>query len=176
MTFPSFVQCPSCGASVPTSTQTCPACGFPLAEILAQTSRNPETIRQLAEDLNQDLVKSATTAAETAFGVSCTLAALLIGLLLVVIYLAVSRALTVLFVAAFLGLLLAIMVAALLATRAKNATLEKTYRRVSAPRIEAYLQASGLSRREFCELAAREIGEGAPLLSYLKMDSMQEQS
>ena len=176
MAFAASIQCPNCGATVAAPMQTCPACGFPLAETLAQATRNPEAARQLAEELNQDLIKSATSASELAFSVSCTLAAILIGLLLIVVYFAISRAPTVVFVAAFLAVLLGVVVAALLATRAKNATLEQTFRRQAEPRIASYLHSSGYSREEFGELAAAELPHDAPLLTYMQMNPLQEQS
>jgi len=54
----------------------------------------------------------------------------------------------------------------MLATRAKNATVEKTYQRVSKPEIERFIRANGMSEEDFTNLAASVLPESAPLREF----------
>jgi hypothetical protein len=115
------------------------------------------------EDLNTYLVKSATSAAELAFSVGCTLGLIVILLLLVIVYFAITKTWTIVIVTGFIATLISVIISAMLATRAKNATVEKTYQRTTKPEIERLIKARGISEEQFSDLAASVLPGSAPL-------------
>lgn len=163
MTAQETFQCSNCGAPVQKHANTCPACGSPLPFPGRQIEELDQSTRQVVEDLNGYLVKSATSAAELAFGVGCTLGVLVIVLLLVIVYFAITKIWTIVIVTGFLAVLISVIISAMLATRAKNATVEKTYQRTTKPEIERFIKAHGMSEEEFSELSASVLPASAPL-------------
>jgi hypothetical protein len=140
------------------------------AEDLSQSDR------QVIEELNAYLVKSATSAAELAFGVGCTLGLIVIVLLLVIVYFAFTKIWTVVIVTGFIAVLISVIVSSMLATRAKNATVEKTYQRTTKPEIERFIRAKGMSEAEFSDLAASVLPASAPLREFWSQDHPAEWS
>jgi ABC-type siderophore export system fused ATPase/permease subunit len=128
------------------------------------------------EDLNTYLVKSAVSAAELAFSVGCTLGAIAILLLLIIVYFAISKIWTVVIVTGLIALLAGVIISSMLATRAKNATVEKTYLRVSKPEIERFIRANGMSEEDFTNLVASVLPESAPLRAFWERDHQPEWS
>lgn len=157
------LQCANCGAPIQKQASTCPACGSPLPTAGRQTEDLAQSARQEVEDLNTYLVKSATSAAELAFGVGCTLGVITILLLLVFVYIAITKTWTIVIVTGFIAILISVIISTMLATRAKNATVEKTYQRTTKPEIERMIRASGISEKQFSDLAASVLPESAPL-------------
>jgi len=176
MTAPASPQCPNCGAPVQKNTAVCPACGSPLISIERETADQAQSTRQVVEDLNAYLVKSAVSAAELAFSVGCTLGVIGILLLLIIVYFAITKTWTVVIVTGLIALLVGVIVSSMLATRAKNATVEKTYQRVSKPEIERFIRANGMSEEDFTNLAASVLPESAPLREFWNREHQPEWS
>ena len=170
MPVPETLQCPNCGAPIQKRTNACPACGSPLLSSDGQIEDLAQSARQVVEDLNTYLVKSATSAAELAFSVGCTLGVIAILLLLVIVYFAITKTWTVVIVTGFIAMLIGVIISAMLATRAKNATVEKTYQRTTRPEIERFIRANGMSEEEFTDLAASVLPESAPLREFWNQD------
>lgn len=176
MTTPASFQCPICGAPVQKNMAVCPACGSPLTSPGRETADQAQADRQVIEDMNAYLVQSAVSAAELAFSVGCTLGALGILILLVIVYFAISKTWTVVIVTGLIALLAGVGISSLLATRARNATVEKTYQRVSKPEIERFIRANGLSEADFTNLAAGILPESAPLREFWNREHQPEWS
>lgn len=176
MTAPASAQCPNCGAPVQKNTAVCLACGSPLISPGRETDDQAQSTRQMVEDLNTYLVKSAVSAAELAFSVGCTLGAIAILLLLIIVYFAISKIWTVVIVTGLIALLAGVIISSMLATRAKNATVEKTYLRVSKPEIERFIRANGMSEEDFTNLVASVLPESAPLRAFWERDHQPEWS
>jgi len=176
MTAHASPQCPNCGAPVQKNAATCPACGTPLISIGREKEDQAQSTRQVVEDLNAYLVKSAVSAAELAFSVGCTLGALVILVLVVIVYFASTKTWTVVIVTGLIALLVGVIVASMLALRAKNATIEKTYQRVTKPEIERFIRANGMSEKEFTDLATSVLPESAPLCEFWNREHQPEGS
>lgn len=174
MTAPEPLQCPICGAPVQKRANNCPACGSPLQLPEQQINEPDYSARQVVEEMNGYLVKSATSAAELAFGVGCTLGTLVIVLLLVIVYFAITKIWTIVIVTGFLAVLISVIISALLATRAKNATVYKTYQRTTKPEIERFIRANGMSEDQFSELEASVLPAGAPLREFWEQEHQAE--
>jgi len=147
-----------------------------LISIERETADQAQSTRQVVEDLNAYLVKSAVSAAELAFSVGCTLGVIGILLLLIIVYFAITKTWTVVIVTGLIALLVGVIVSSMLATRAKNATVEKTYQRVSKPEIERFIRANGMSEEDFTNLAASVLPESAPLREFWNREHQPEWS
>jgi hypothetical protein len=123
-------------------------------------------MRQAVEDMNAYLIKSAVSAAELAFSVGCTLGAIGVLLLVVIVYFAITKTWTVVIITGLVASLVGVAISSVLATRAKNATIEKTYQRVSKPEIERFIRANGLTEEDFTNLATSVLPESAPLREF----------
>jgi uncharacterized membrane protein len=141
-----------------------------------ETAEQAQSNRQVVEDLNAYLVKSATSAAELAFSVGCTLSVIILLILLVIVYFAITKTWTVVFVTGLIALLFGVFISSVLATRAKNATVEKTYQRVSKPEIERFIRANGMSEEDFTNLVASVLPESAPLREFWNREHQPEWS
>ena len=176
MTAPASPQCPNCGAPVQKNAAACLACGSPLISPGRETADQAQSTRQVVEDLNTYLIKSAVSAAELAFSVGCTLGAIGVLLLLVIVYFAITKTWTVVIVTGLIALLIGVIISSMLATRAKNATVEKTYQRVSKPEIERFIRANGMSEGDFTDLIASVLPESAPLREFWNREHQPEWS
>lgn len=176
MTAPASPQCPNCGAPVQKNAVVCPACGSPLISPGQEIGEQAQSTRQVVEDLNDYLVKSAVNAAELAFSVGCTLGAIGILLLLGIVYFAITKTWTVVIVTGLIALLVGVIISSSLATRAKNATVAKTYQRVSKPEIERFIRANGMNEGDFTNLLAGVLPESAPLREFWNREHQSEWS
>lgn len=176
MTIPASPQCPNCGAPVQKNTAACPACGSPLISPDQDAGEQDQSNRQIVEDMNAYLVKAAVSAAELAFSVGCTLGAIGVLLLVIIVYFAITKTWTVVIVTGLVALLIGVAISSILATRAKNATMEKTYQRVSKPEIERFIRANGLNEEDFTNLAASVLPESAPLREFWNLEHHPEWS
>jgi hypothetical protein len=79
-------------------------------------------------------------------------------------------------VTGLIALLAGVIISSMLATRAKNATVEKTYQRVSKPEIERFIRANGMSEEDFTNLVASVLPESAPLRAVWERDHQPEWS
>jgi hypothetical protein len=79
-------------------------------------------------------------------------------------------------VTGLIALLFGVIISSMLATRAKNATVEKTYQRVSKPEIERFIRANGMNEDDFTNLAASVLPESAPLREFWNREHKPEWS
>ena len=175
-------KCTSCGADLPANAMYCPACGVlvgteaePNAGVTTgETARYGGDLKQLVEEFNQNLFKRGGDAAEAAFSLGCSLGAILSGLLLVIVFLAGVRNWILLAILAFGVTILTTGASAFLALQARSNAREKAYENIVKPQINHYLQAHGMTRKEFDSLARDIVPGESPLRAFIIPPDQQE--
>jgi hypothetical protein len=175
-------QCPNCGADLPVGAVFCPACGERvetdserIAGVTAGVTAGPGgDLKQLVEESNLNLLKWGGDAAEAAFGLGCSLGAILSGLLLVIVFLAGVRNWILLGILAFGATILTTGASAFLALQARANARKKAYENSVKPQINQYLQAHGMTRKEFDSLAFELVPGESPLRTYIIPPDQQE--
>lgn len=166
----STLRCEYCRGMVPTGEAECLRCGAPLGA----ASFDPELLDLPIDDFiiacHEKIVQAGTSAAELAFGVGCTLEVLIAGMLMVIIFFAFTRIWTELVVILFILALISFLISSILSTRAREATMRKTFERDVILEIDRYLAQHAVTRAVFIDQAAEVLPASSPLLIYAAPD------
>jgi hypothetical protein len=155
--------CTNCGAVVG-SRIYCPACGAPAAPHLEVPDQSQQDeVRHFIESTDQDLVNAGTRAAESAFGLGCFLGAMVTVVLVVIVFILGSRNWILLGILAMVAIIIAAGAAVGISTRAKSATINKSFQRNTQVDIDRFIQVNHLDRIDFEVLADQVLSKEAPL-------------
>jgi hypothetical protein len=160
----STVRCEYCLGMVPAGDAECLRCGAPLQAGIFDAEIRDLPIDDFIIACHEKIVQSGTSAAELAFGVGCTLEVLVAGMLMVIIFVAFTRVWTELVVILIILAMISFLVSSILATRAREATMRKTYQRDVVPEMDLYVSRHAITHSEFIDQAAEVLPASSPLL------------
>jgi hypothetical protein len=162
----STLTCEYCRGLVPTGEAECLRCGAPLGAASFDPGLLDLPIDDFIIACHEKIVQAGTSAAELAFGVGCTLEVLVAGMLMVIIFFAFTRVWTELTVILLILALISFLISSILSTRAREATMRKTFERDIMPEIDRYLAQHAVTRTVFVDQAAEVLPASSPLLVY----------